>query len=133
MTRRRLALALLGFCATWPLVTLWLQARFDVDPWKLMSFGMYAAPGRRAEDLELTLTVERAGRWEPADEGAVPHEAAAYRRWRRTLGRLADAGPLGRALLLHTKAAAARIEVRERRLDVQTARVVVRTETVDVR
>ena len=43
MTRRRLATALLAFVAIWPAVTLWLQARWSVDPWKLMSFGMYAA------------------------------------------------------------------------------------------
>ena len=39
-TNRKLATALLVFVALWPLVTLWLHARYDVDPWKLMSFGM---------------------------------------------------------------------------------------------
>jgi hypothetical protein len=126
--RRRVARALLVFVALWPCVTLWLQARFDVDPWKLMSFGMYAAPARRPFDLTLLVSVERDGRWEAAAE--PPEAGAAYRRWRRTLGRLASHEALGRAVLAQTGAARARIEVRELRLDAETGRVSWRVESV---
>lgn len=43
--------ALLLFVALWPLVTLVLQFAFHVDPWKLMSFGMYSVPPRREATL----------------------------------------------------------------------------------
>jgi len=53
VTRRRLVKALVIAVAVWPLVTLGLQAAFRVDPWKLMSFGMYSVPPRRAPDSML--------------------------------------------------------------------------------
>ncbi len=126
--RRRAARALLIFAAVWPCVTLWLQERFDVDPWKLMSFGMYAAPARRAADVELVVSVERGGAWVRVAE--PPAEGAEFRKWRRTLGRLTSHGALQRAVLAQSNATRARIEVRELRLDVETGRVVWRTETV---
>ncbi|MGV3622881.1 MAG: hypothetical protein ACO1OB_18830 [Archangium sp.] len=43
--------ALLVFVALWPAVTLVLQSGFHVDPWKLMSFGMYSVPPRREATL----------------------------------------------------------------------------------
>lgn len=49
--RRRLARAVVVFVAVWPLVTLVLQFGFHVDPWKLMSFGMYSVPPRRTATL----------------------------------------------------------------------------------
>jgi len=106
--KRRVARGLLVFTALWPCVTLWLQARFDVDPWKLMSFGMYAAPGRRPEDVQLNVGGQ---------------EAEAYRKWRWTLGRLASP----EALLRATKGD---VEVRELRLDAESGRVVWRVETM---
>ncbi len=39
--------ALVVAVAGWPLVTLALELAFRVDPWKLMSFGMYSVPPRR--------------------------------------------------------------------------------------
>lgn len=48
--KRRLARALVVFVAVWPAVTLVLQRTCAVDPWKLMSFGMYSVPPRRASD-----------------------------------------------------------------------------------
>lgn len=51
--RRRLVLGLVVFVGAWPLITLGLQWGFRVDPWKLMSFGMYAVPPRR--DVRATL------------------------------------------------------------------------------
>lgn len=49
--KRRLARALVVFVALWPAVTLVLQFTFHVDPWKLMSFGMYSVPPRRTATL----------------------------------------------------------------------------------
>jgi hypothetical protein len=51
--RRRLVLGLVAFVGAWPLVTLGLQHAFRVDPWKLMSFGMYSVPPRREVDSML--------------------------------------------------------------------------------
>ncbi len=132
MSRRRVASALLAFVALWPFVTLWLQARWDVDPWKLMSFGMYAAPGRRPADVRLAMTVQRGEAWEPVAEAEVPAEAAAFLEWRRTLGRLASPAALGRALLARAGATRARIEVRELRLDAKTARVQHQVEVLEL-
>lgn len=121
--RRRAALALLVFVALWPFVTLWLQASWDVDPWKLMSFGMYTAPGRRLADVQLTMSVLRGDAWEPVAETELAAEVASFRKWRRTLGRLAAPTALGRALLARSGVTRARIEVRELRLDAKAARV----------
>ncbi len=45
------ARALVCFVAVWPAITLLLQFAFHVDPWKLMSFGMYSVPPRREATL----------------------------------------------------------------------------------
>ena len=131
MTRRRAAHALLVLVATWPLVTLWLQARWGVDPWKLMSFGMYAAPGRRLDDVRLTVSVQRGGAWEPLGPGVAAEAVERYRRARRTLGRLAPAPPLLEALGAATGGQAVQVEVVEVRLDPDTARVVHRRELLE--
>ncbi len=122
--RRRAALALLGFVALWPLVTLGLQARWSVDPWKLMGFGMYAAPGRRLDDVRLTMTVKRDGAWAAAAPSLVAEEAAHFLRWRRSLGTLVSPDPLARAVLAATNADAARVDLVTIRLDPGSARVV---------
>lgn len=44
MTKRRAVTALLAAIALWPLVQLALVARYDVSPWKLAGWGMYATP-----------------------------------------------------------------------------------------
>lgn len=124
MIRRRVAKGLLVFVALWPVVTLVLQARWAVDPWKLMSFGMYAVPARRVEDAQLTLAVKRGVQWEPLEQGRVADEADRYLHARRSLGRLASTTALLDAMLKATGATHARIEVAQARLDADTARVV---------
>lgn len=37
----------------WPLVHLWLVARYDVSPWKLAGWGMYSAPRSRSLGMEV--------------------------------------------------------------------------------
>ncbi len=118
------ARALLIFIALWPAVTLVLQVGWSVDPWKLMGFGMYAAPARRLDDVQLSLWVKREGAWQPLDPAVVAEQYAQFIRWRRSLGRLVGAETLARAMLQATQAAEARVEVRLRRLDARTARVV---------
>ena len=39
--------------ALWPLVHLWLVARFDVNPWKLAGWGMYSVPRSRSLGMEI--------------------------------------------------------------------------------
>ncbi len=69
--RRQFARGLVGFVAVWPLVTLVLQFTFHVDPWKLMSFGMYSVPPRRPPGLTLgALSSERAS-WPELDPGTA--------------------------------------------------------------
>lgn len=53
MIRRRLVVALVVAVGMWPLVTFVLQRAFRVDPWKLMSFGMYSVPPRREPETML--------------------------------------------------------------------------------
>mgnify|MGYP001616078877 CR=1 FL=1 len=49
----------------WPLVHLWLVARYDVSPWKLAGWGMYSAPRSRSLGMEVF------GR--PAGDGPLEH------------------------------------------------------------
>ena len=119
--RRRAAIALLMFVAGWPAVTLVLQSRWDVDPWKLMSFGMYAAPARRVDDTRLTLEVRCGGRWE---QTSLDAEAAHFLRWRRTLGALISTDRLAQALAAsRPECDGTRITIRRFVLDPKTARV----------
>lgn len=53
MIRRRLVRGVVVAVALWPVVPLGLQVAFRVDPWKLMSFGMYSVPPRRDVDAML--------------------------------------------------------------------------------
>jgi hypothetical protein len=56
-----------AFVGGWPLVTLGLQWGFRVDPWKLMSFGMYAVPPRRDPASMLGDLSRRCVRWVELD------------------------------------------------------------------
>lgn len=126
MTRRQLARILVAFVACWPLVTLGLQVAWDVDPWKLMSFGMYATPGRRPEELKVKVEVQKDGLWHE-----VAAEVRPLQKWRVTLGTLAPIEPLARAVCKREKADKARVTLRWFRLDPNTARVVVKEEVFD--
>jgi hypothetical protein len=46
------ATALAGL-TIWPLVHLWLVARYDISPWKLAGWGMYSAPRSRSLGMEV--------------------------------------------------------------------------------
>jgi hypothetical protein len=100
--------ALLAFAALWPAVTLILQHQYDVDPWKLMSFGMYATAPRRPDALEVELSVRRGDQWCPASA-----DLSRFKLWRQTLGRLVSVEPLFDELF--------------RQPDVQSARIVIRS------
>jgi hypothetical protein len=130
MIRRRLVLVLLGFIALWPAVTLALQARWDVDPWKLMGFGMYATPARRLEDFTLVVEVRRGERWEQVE--LASEEGTRFLARRRTWGRLASPEPMLRRLLEASGANAASAELQFTRLNPRTARVTVERERVSV-
>lgn len=103
--------ALLTFVALWPLVTLVLQRQYDVDPWKLMSFGMYATAPRHPDTLEVELWVRRGEQWFPATA-----ELARFKRWRQTLGRLVSVEPLFEQLFLDPSVQSARIIIRSARI-----------------
>jgi hypothetical protein len=77
MRRRRLVKALVVAVAVWPVVTLVLEAAFRVDPWKLMSFGMYSVPPRREPASMLGDLAERCVEWVELDR-----ETARVRRAR---------------------------------------------------
>lgn len=112
--------------ALWPCVTLVLQ-RQGLDPWKLMSFGMYAAPARRPEHVQVVVTVLRDGQWEAAP---VSEDVERFKRWRRTLGRLEPASSLASTVNAATRLPV-RVEVKELRLDAKTARVYFETERAE--
>ncbi len=127
--RRRAAWAVLAFVAVWPAVTVVLQLGFDVDPWKLMAFGMYAAPARRPEDFAVSLTARRGATWEPLD---LPEEENRFIRRRYTLGKLVGLGGLAQRALESSGADEVRAELQQFRLDASTARVVLHREVAVV-
>jgi hypothetical protein len=45
--------AALAALTVWPVVHLWLVARYDVSPWKLAGWGMYSAPRSRSLGMEI--------------------------------------------------------------------------------
>lgn len=50
--RRIVGLAMTGLSA-WPCAQMWLVARYDLSPWKLAGWGMYAAPRPEFLGLEI--------------------------------------------------------------------------------
>ncbi|GEM_PF-2596321 len=128
--RRRAAFAVLAFVAVWPAVATVLQLGFDVDPWKLMAFGMYAAPARRPEDFAVTLTARRGAAWELLE---LPEETERFIRRRYTLGRLVSLADLVERALESSEVDEVRAELQQFRLDASTARVVLRREVVERR
>lgn len=89
MSKRRVVLGLLAVVTAWPLVQLWLVARYDVSPWKLAGWGMYSTPrfdrvgmevyGRRADGRQEQLTAPS-----PAVATAATAFLESY-RWLRAL------------------------------------------------
>ena len=125
---RRVARALLVSAAVWPLVALALQHRWDVDPWKLMGFGMYATSARRPADLSVELYARRATVWSPV---VLAGDLERFKRDRQALGELESVDPLLRRVLEETGAETARVVLRAPRLDAATARTRIQTWTYE--
>ncbi len=94
MKQRFAAKGVLVVVALWPLVTLVLQRTFDVDPWKLMSFGMYAVPSRNVALMTLEAAVERQGAWVPVTVDRDDPRIEKLLTEVATLGALAKPRPL---------------------------------------
>lgn len=131
--RRRLAVALLAWVAAWPVVPLALQLGWDADPWKLMSFGMYAAPARRPEDVGVELWAAREGRWAPVETARLAAEVRRFQQHRQTFGTLASPRRLLLALGEETGGEAVRLEVAVPRLDPKSARIRIERERHELR
>lgn len=52
-TKTAVVTTALAALTLWPLVHLWLVARYDVSPWKLAGWGMYSAPRARSLGMEV--------------------------------------------------------------------------------
>ncbi len=101
MTAKRNALvALLAFVAGWPLAHRGLVARYEVDPWKLGAFAMYATPNLPV--LVAAVGTSLAGT-SVIDEAALPiwirRDLDRFRVERAALGTLRDPEDVGRMLL----------------------------------
>ena len=97
--KRRLALTLLAALALWPLAHRVLVARYDLNPWKLAGFAMYATP---TPPVLVVVLQDADGRPAPLDERALPAPARRaldrFRAERHALGRLRRPDDLAQAL-----------------------------------
>jgi hypothetical protein len=100
VVKRNAVAALLGFVALWPLTQRGLVARFEIDPWKLGGFAMYATPSL---PVLVAVFAPEAGRLALLDESSLPAEARArldrFRVERVALGRLREPRDAARAIL----------------------------------
>lgn len=100
MVKRNAVAALLGFVTLWPLAQRALVSRFEIDPWKLGGFAMYATP---TLPVLVAVLAPQAGRLAPLDEASLPREARArldrFRVERVALGRLREPRDAARAIL----------------------------------
>lgn len=76
-----------------PALSLGLQLSHDVDPWKLMGFGMYATPPRRPMELRVQVDVLTMEGWQPARLEQNDPALTAFRGRTQALGALADPQP----------------------------------------
>jgi hypothetical protein len=101
VVRRNAVAALLGFVAVFPLVHRGLVARYEIDPWKLGGFAMYAAPTLPVL-VAVLVEVEGSGRLAPLDESTLPADVRArldlFRIERVALGRLREPRDAARAV-----------------------------------
>lgn len=119
----------LAALTAWPAVHLWLAFRFDVSPWKLCGWGMYATPRFDAAGMEIY--GEPAAGGPPVQLTApTPAERTAATRFLedfRWLRRLAPRAHLVRAVLdAHPEWAAIELVVFRPHMDAATG--MVRTE-----
>jgi len=126
--------ALLAF-ALWPLVQMTLVWRYDVSPWKLAGWGMYAAPRFGLVGMEV---YGRAGANDPWQQLATPSlearaAAHAFLERHRWLRRLASSRELvGLVRAQHPEWSQVRVDVAYPELDRTSGYVrLVRDERVD--
>jgi hypothetical protein len=107
----------------WPLVHLVLVARYEVDPWELFGWAMYAQPAAR---VQVRVDVERDGVRSPLRAmGATRQAIRDYARRRTALGRLAPPDALAQSVLeSRSEAEAVWIVLRRIELDRRTAHLV---------
>jgi hypothetical protein len=96
-TRRKASIVhgALALLALWPLAHIALQARFDLSPWKLAGWGMYAAPRFGLIGMEVYGRAED-GEWEQlvAPSPELQGVATDFLERHRWLRKLASAGEL---------------------------------------
>ncbi len=133
--KRRVASLFLIAFALWPALHYGLVVQYGVDPWKLVGWAMYSAPGPMKS---LQLAVEGAdGRLRAIDPATyTEQEQRAHTRYfehRAVLGGLADAGPL--AAVFYERLAPDEglvAALGSLSLDRETARVVLEMKTVRI-
>jgi hypothetical protein len=100
VVKRNTVAALLAFTALWPLAQRGLVARFQVDPWKLGGFAMYATP---TLPVLVAAFGGRTGGFVLLDESTLPADVRArldrFRVERVALGRLREPRDSARAIL----------------------------------
>lgn len=82
----------LATLTAWPLVHLWLVARYDISPWKLAGWGMYSAPRSRSLGMEVFGRASTDGPLEHLNQPSAATRILASRylerhRWLRKLVR----------------------------------------------
>jgi hypothetical protein len=94
---RRSLLLLLVAAAIWPLIHHMLVLRYDVDPWELFGWSMYAVPAAR---VAVAIDLERGDEVEPLRPlGELFARVRVFARRRSALGALASSESLARELL----------------------------------
>jgi hypothetical protein len=95
--KERLVAGVVLALALWPAVHLFLVARFEIDPWELMGWGMYSVPGPQVHARMEQLVEGRPLLVRPSDASLARLDAFATAR--SHLGRLVSVDALGRDLL----------------------------------
>lgn len=135
MNRIKRSVVLWGMLAVtlWPAVQIGLVKRYDVNPWKLAGWGMYAVPRLQGDVRILAQTPDEVGTYELS---TIPEELDRplldflYRR--RGLGFLARPDDLAQALLDHyTAIDGVTILYVKPEVDAHTGMIVQQTTTYD--
>ena len=123
--KRKLVVTFLLLFAVWPALQHTLVRHYDVDPWRLAGWGMYAAPGAMKTVRVVALSNEAPPRILDTRSYAEPDRAIIdlFRARRQALGDLASAESVATDLLkLHPEWEGVAIPVLSLRLDPQSAR-----------
>jgi len=99
-TKTAVVATVLATLTVWPLVHLWLVARYDISPWKLAGWGMYSAPRPRSLGMEVFGRAHADGPLEHLSQPspAVRDAAGRFLERYRWLRRLASPGTLAEAV-----------------------------------